>query len=280
VARRQNLPEMMRTTTAVKWLRSRWPVRRAAAARCACIHVFHVHHADFAVGILSLCFVLILFCLPFCLSQARSTFSIHSKFRAFAKSRESQSLSPALRRLQIALSVVVSFVLIASITAYFLVNARIDEYTIALNNIQIAGARRVEPITFAFMILNMSLAHWGFADKAIIQPLKDTLLPLRIRFEQTDNDLYLFDSAHKLVHLPVAALNRLSFATLLMNMNISMFPPCFAIAGSLAPRSASFVRGPSRSVVHLSEWRVLASDEEHVGLDAAHPVSHHHCHRH
>jgi hypothetical protein len=97
--------------------------------------------------------------------------------------------------------VVVAFVLIASITAYFLVNSRIDEYTIALNNIQIAGARRVEPITFAFMILNMSLAHWGFADKAIIQPLKDTLLPLRIRFEQTDNDLYLFDSAHKLVPL-------------------------------------------------------------------------------
>ena len=135
----------------------------------------------------------------FCSSQARSTFSIHSKFRAFAKSRESQSLSPALRRLQVALSVVVGFVLIASITAYFLVNSRIDQYTIALNNIQIAGVRRTDPVTFAFMILNMSLAHWGFADKAIIQPLKDVLLPLRLKFEQTDNDLYLAGSAHELV---------------------------------------------------------------------------------
>ena len=135
----------------------------------------------------------------FCSSQARSTFSIHSKFRAFAKSRESQSLSPALRRLQVALSVVVGFVLIASITAYFLVNSRIDDYTIALNNIQIAGVRRTDPITFAFMILNMSLANWGFANTSIIQPLKETLLPMRIRFEQTDNDLYLAGSAHELV---------------------------------------------------------------------------------
>ncbi len=94
---------------------------------------------------------------------------------------------------------VVGFVLVASITAYFLVNSRIDQYTIALNNIQIAGVRRTDPVTFAFMILNMSLAHWGFADKAIIQPLKDVLLPLRLKFEQTDNDLYLAGSAHELV---------------------------------------------------------------------------------
>ncbi len=89
--------------------------------------------------------------------------------------------------------------MVASITSYFLVNSRIDEYTVALNNIQIAGVRRTDPITFAFMILNMSLAHWGFANTSIIQPLKETLLPLRILFEQTDKDLYLSASAHKLV---------------------------------------------------------------------------------
>jgi hypothetical protein len=122
--------------------------------------------------------------------------SIHSKFRAFARSRDSQSLSPTLRRLQIALMMTIVLVLVVSPLAYYLINSRITLYTSSLSDITVAGGRRSDPVTFAMMLYQMMLATYGFFDLSIIPPLKDVLLPLRLDFELTDNNLYLEGAAH------------------------------------------------------------------------------------
>jgi hypothetical protein len=141
-------------------------------------------------------------------SSSSSRNSIHSKFRTFARSRDSLNLSPTLRRLQIALMITIVLVLIASLLAYYLINSRITLYTQNLTDITLAGSRRTDPITFAMMVYQMMLTTIGFYDSSAVQTTKSLLLPLRLGFEQTDNDLYLNGEARAQV-LADPALQRL-----------------------------------------------------------------------